>query len=242
MKAAIESSIKAKRLDEALRHCHEGLKLDPTDSRLMSGFHTRRAKVYQLLAHQSERSRTTTGANGASDDDVHAQAHAHWRKCLHDANSACYHNADQKIAVLLKVEALQGLGRWSEASSDLEAYIGQKAERQQEQDLLRLLQKARFLVKKSQRVCVYKLLGIPNGGPHTTDTEIKKAYKKSALKFHPDRQKTEAEKPIAEKRFKEIGEANELLMDPTTRRLWDEGYDQEEIKQRVEMMKQQGYR
>ena len=45
---------------------------------------------------------------------------------------------------------------------------------------------------------------------------------------------------MAEKKFKEIGEANELLTDPITRRLWDEGYDREEIKQRVEMIKQ-GY-
>ena len=47
--------------------------------------------------------------------------------------------------------------------------------------------------------------------------EIKKAYKKMALKYHPDRQEqslSEEEKKQAEEKFKQISEAYELLMNP----------------------------
>jgi len=47
--------------------------------------------------------------------------------------------------------------------------------------------------------------------------EIKKAYKKMALKYHPDRQEqslSDEEKKQAEEKFKQISEAYELLMNP----------------------------
>jgi curved DNA-binding protein CbpA len=47
--------------------------------------------------------------------------------------------------------------------------------------------------------------------------EIKKAYKKMALKYHPDRQEqslSDQEKKQAEEKFKQISEAYELLMNP----------------------------
>lgn len=52
-----------------------------------------------------------------------------------------------------------------------------------------------------------------------TPEEIKKAYKKSALKWHPDKhnQDTEDEKVTADKMFKDIGEAYSILSDPQKR-------------------------
>jgi curved DNA-binding protein CbpA len=46
--------------------------------------------------------------------------------------------------------------------------------------------------------------------------EIKKAYKKLALKYHPDKQndKSDEEKAIAESKFKELAEAYDMLMNP----------------------------
>lgn len=46
------------------------------------------------------------------------------------------------------------------------------------------LQEAKLALKKSKRVCLYALLGC---GPSSSEVEIKKAYKKAALKWHPDR-------------------------------------------------------
>jgi molecular chaperone DnaJ len=48
--------------------------------------------------------------------------------------------------------------------------------------------------------------------------EIKKAYRKQALKYHPDRNPGDAE---AEKRFKDIAEAYEVLSDEKKRQLYD---------------------
>lgn len=99
---------------------------------------------------------------------------------------------------------------------------------------------AKLLLKKSKRVDLYKLLGCTRG-ELSSDKEIKTCYRKAALKWHPDRHSASNKetKELAEKTFKEIGDAYDLLMDPVRRPLYDQGFDREEIEQRVEMAKQQ---
>jgi len=55
---------------------------------------------------------------------------------------------------------------------------------------------------------------------NASEADIKKAYRKLALKWHPD--KNMEHKEIAEKRFKEISEAYEVLSDEKKRRLYDQ--------------------
>ncbi|CAD7697242.1 unnamed protein product [Ostreobium quekettii] len=62
----------------------------------------------------------------------------------------------------------------------------------------------------------YKVLGVPRDA---TDDQLKKAYRKLALKWHPDRS-TENKKQ-AEEKFKEIGEAYEVLSDPQKKEIYD---------------------
>lgn len=63
----------------------------------------------------------------------------------------------------------------------------------------------------------YKVLGVDRGA---SDNEIAKAYKKLALKYHPDKNPDDKEK--AEENFKVITEAYEVLHDPEKRKTYDQ--------------------
>ena len=60
----------------------------------------------------------------------------------------------------------------------------------------------------------YKILGV---NKTASEDDIKKAYKKMALKFHPDKNK----EPDAEEKFKEIAEAYEVLSDRGKKHKYD---------------------
>ncbi|KKQ92107.1 MAG: Chaperone protein DnaJ [Microgenomates group bacterium GW2011_GWC1_39_7b] len=63
----------------------------------------------------------------------------------------------------------------------------------------------------------YDILGVSKSA---SADEIKKAYRKQALEWHPDRHKDDKE--AAEKRFKEINEAYQVLSDPKKKSMFDQ--------------------
>jgi len=81
----------------------------------------------------------------------------------------------------------------------------------------------------------YKTLGISK---KATAAQIKKEYRKLARKYHPDVSKASD----AEQKFKELGEAYEVLKDPEKRKLYDQyGADWKTGKEREQYQKQQQY-
>lgn len=62
----------------------------------------------------------------------------------------------------------------------------------------------------------YKILGVSKTA---SQEEIKKAYRKLAVKYHPDKNKGDK---VAEEKFKEISEANNVLSDPEKRKQYDQ--------------------
>lgn len=63
---------------------------------------------------------------------------------------------------------------------------------------------------------LYDQLGVK---PDATQDEIKKGYRKAALKWHPDKNK---DKPEAAEKFKECSQAYEILSDPEKRKTYDQ--------------------
>ena len=71
----------------------------------------------------------------------------------------------------------------------------------------------------------YNLLGLTNKTP--TDEELKKSYKKAALKYHPDRNPDNKEE--SERQFKEISQAYSVLTDKNKKHIYDT-YGEEGLK------------
>uniref|UniRef100_A0A0A9CQW0 Pco112909a n=1 Tax=Arundo donax TaxID=35708 RepID=A0A0A9CQW0_ARUDO len=73
----------------------------------------------------------------------------------------------------------------------------------------------------------YKVLQVERG---VSDDELKKAYRKLAMKWHPD--KNPSNKKEAEAKFKQISEAYEVLSDSQKRAVYDQ-YGEEGLKEQV---------
>lgn len=96
----------------------------------------------------------------------------------------------------------------------------------EDKDIARQVKNAKLELKKSKRKNYYKILGVEKDDK---TPQIKKAYRKMALKWHPDKNtETEEKSAKAEAMFKDVTEAYEILSDDKKRRRYDMGIDDED--------------
>lgn len=89
------------------------------------------------------------------------------------------------------------------------------------------------MTSKTTSLDYYKVLGLKK---EATSSEIKKAFRKLARKYHPDVNKGNQE---AAKRFKEINEAHEVLGDSQKKEKYDKYGDQWQYADQIEEMQRQ---
>merc|ERR1711988_1168332 len=90
------------------------------------------------------------------------------------------------------------------------------------------IKEAKVALKRAGKKDLYKTLNVNRGA---SEEEIKKAYKKAALKWHPDRHASKGEEGKAEavKQFKLVNEAYDILSDKKKKQAYDGGADVEDI-------------
>ena len=159
-------------------------------------------------------------------------------KCATDATLALYAVDDYKPAYFTLSNAhlkLKEPQKAKEVLETLQKILPDDAETKSR------IEKCNFEIRKLARCDYYNLLGVTS---LASPIEVKQAYKKKAMEYHPDRipiDATDEEKSKAETNFKLLGEALEILEDEMSKRLYDEGYDKEAIQERMEAAKRSAF-
>lgn len=146
---------------------------------------------------------------------------------LQTLNQAIDINKQYVKAYFKRGDILLSLNRFDEAIAE---YNRVKELNPQTPGLREKLKHAQLELKKSKRKDYYAILEVSKDA---TETEIKKAYRRKAVEWHPDKHQQNGEAALkeAEIRFKDIGEGYSVLSDEKKRKMYDEGYDLEEINQ-----------
>lgn len=137
-----------------------------------------------------------------------AQAHIYLKaydEAVADCTEALRLQPGYTKAQKVRAKAHGGAGNWEEAARDYKAVAeANPTEKGIQEDIRR----AEFELKKAQRKDYYKIMGVEKDA---SDHEIKKAYRKLAIKYHPDKNQNDQK---CDEKFKEVGEAYETLIDP----------------------------
>eukprot|EP01138_Halocafeteria_seosinensis_P013512 gb/GECG01013800.1/.p1 GENE.gb/GECG01013800.1/~~gb/GECG01013800.1/.p1 ORF type:complete len:571 (+),score=117.18 gb/GECG01013800.1/:1-1713(+) len=207
LKQSGNDAFKNGRANEAIEKYTEALGLDRENDAYNTALYANRAAAYMKLRKYKEAADDCTEC--LNRDENYFKARLRRAKCLY------YLGEEENLELAVR---------------DLEAAKRSANDRETLSEIEQDLRKYRSALKQAKRKDYYKLLNVSRDAG---EEEVKKAYKKAALKWHPDRHasKSEDEKKKAEKMFKDIGEAYNVLSDPEKRRKYDMGADLEEIEQ-----------
>ena len=125
------------------------------------------------------------------------------------------------------VDGLVGRGMAHMLNDDFEEAIRDFTKAQelaggQDRQIHEKLTKAQRLLKQSQQKDYYKILGVPRSA---SEREIKKAFRKQALQWHPDTYRGDLTPEQVEKKMASLNEAYEVLSDKELRQRFDNGDD-----------------
>lgn len=223
---------------KAKKHFTEGLQLDPDHS-----------KCKQCLNKSKKCEKLKEEGNELVKSNKFAEAEAKYTEAINldpfnkKLNSIIYSNRaltfmkrkqnlkaldDLNKSLELNPNYTKSLMRRAEVNMEREDYsaaihdYGKIQQLDPSANLKAKIQEARKKQKVTKKKDYYAILGVAKTA---TQDEIKKAYKKLALKYHPDRNstKSDAEKDEATKKFKDIAEAHGVLSDKDKRKKYDLG-------------------
>ncbi|XP_062166605.1 dnaJ protein P58IPK homolog B isoform X2 [Alnus glutinosa] len=227
--------------DVAIRHFQKGLRLDPEHSELKKAYF---GLKNLLKKSKSAEDNVNKGKLRLAVEDFKAalaldpnhlahNVHLHLGLCKvlvklgrgKDAISSCDEalNIDGELidALVQRGEAKLLTEDWKGAVEDLKS-AAQKSP--QDMNIREALMRAEKALKMSLRKDWYKILGVSKT---SSMFEIKRAYKKLALQWHPDKNVDNREE--AEAHFREIAAAYEVLSNEEKRTRYDRGEDIEDM-------------
>lgn len=241
-------------LDDATKHLKQILSMDP-DNKVAFGFH----KLLRSIGRKKEeadafyKARDFDKAKEVYSEalDMHGcvgyyRAKLYFNRACVSANlrqhedviNDCSHaielDGEYTKAILRRAGSYLIFGGEDECNRALRDFemvydLAEKGGNQEQmREMKKKMQEAKIQLKRSKQKDFYKLLGVPRDA---SDAEIKKGYRKLALKWHPDRHSssTEVEKENAEKLFRDINLAYEVLSDPQKKAKYDSGVDIEDL-------------
>lgn len=226
--------------DVSLRHYQKGLRLDPEHSELKKEYFKlknllKKSKNADELVEKGKFRMAVEEYKAILDVDPEHTAHnvnlylglckvlvklGRAKDALSSCSSALDINGELLEALIQRGEAKMLLEDWEGAVADLKEVVSKDP---QNREVRETLMKAERGLKLNKRKDWYKVLGIAKTA---SAAEIKRAYKKLALQWHPD--KNVENKEEAEAKFREVAEAYEVLGDEEKRVKYDRGEDLEE--------------
>ncbi|KAI8472987.1 MAG: DnaJ-like protein [Monoraphidium minutum] len=224
--------------DLAKRHFGEALKYDPDYAPARKAFNLvkdlerrkQRAARAREAGDLAEAEEQLLGALGVDPDHTRAAAELHYSLCglrrdsgkkkeaLESCEAVLALEPGHRGASLDAVRLLLELEEWQDAVNRAKAAA---AAHQGDHEFASLYHEAEKRLKMSQRKDYYKILGVDK---NADVRDVKKAYKRLAVQWHPDKAPL-AEKDAYEDKFKEVAEAYEVLKDDEKRGAYDRGDD-----------------
>ncbi|KAL7265114.1 hypothetical protein ACSBR1_002963 [Camellia fascicularis] len=227
--------------DVASRHFRKGLHLDPEHHELKKAYFGLKNLLKKTKSAEENENKGKLrlavedykAALALDPNHLAHNVHLHLGLCKvlvrlgrgKDAVSGCTEvlDIDEELveALVQRGEARLLIEDWEGAVADLKSEVEKSP---QDTHIREALMRAERSLKLSQRKGWYKILGLSKTA---SISEIKRAYKKLALQWHPDKNVDNREE--AETKFREIAAAYEVLGDEEKRTRYDRGEDIEDI-------------